>query len=259
MKFIGPALSGARHAPVLVVNAMRNESGEPTAPAPRPPLRTIRKGLVQTWSWRRAKFPTACGGDRQEGGPACGGVWQRHGLACGGVRQTCGTQFLIPLVLFSAPPHHVEPPRWCARVPWLRDRAPSQAAMAVAMAHNCRGLCLAGVWRRLGSRLAGSGKMGGSRPAACGLPHAWTKSGPVLPVLNFQRGGWHARTCRLPYARSGQCRSPFPILLAPLHDTIRHPSAALLGDTEGGGLSVDARVRVHACSPITTPENPPPS
>ena len=74
-------------------------------------------------------------------------VWQRHGLTCGGVRQTCGNQFLIPLVLLFAPHHHFPAPLWCACAPWLRDRAPCQVAMAVAMAHHCHSLCLGGAGR----------------------------------------------------------------------------------------------------------------
>ena len=53
--------------------------------------------------------------------------------------------------------------------------------MTVVMADNCHGILAwfasGGVWRRLGARLAGSGKMEGSRLAARGLPHARTKSG----------------------------------------------------------------------------------
>ena len=52
--------------------------------------------------------------------------------------------------------------------------------MAVVMADNCHGILAwfasGGVWRRLGSRLAGSVKMEGSRLAASGLLHARTKS-----------------------------------------------------------------------------------
>ena len=46
----------------------------------------------------------------------------------------------------TAPP--CSAPRWCARAPWLRDRAPRQAAMAVAMAHHCHGWCRGGTSHR---------------------------------------------------------------------------------------------------------------
>ena len=68
---------------------------------------------MQTWSQPLAKFPTACGGDRQEGGPARGSVWQRHGLMCGGMQQTCENQFLIPLVVFLHRTTMFSPPVVC--------------------------------------------------------------------------------------------------------------------------------------------------
>ena len=56
---------------------------------------------------------------------------------------TCANNIFFPLLLFPAPHHHPAPPPtpWSARVPWPRDRAPSQVAMAVAMGDHCHG-CL---------------------------------------------------------------------------------------------------------------------
>ena len=68
----------------------------------------------------------------------------------GGVQQTCGNQFL--LCFFCTAPL-CSAPLWCARAPWLRDRAPSQVAMAVVMADNCHSILAwfasGGVWRGL--------------------------------------------------------------------------------------------------------------
>ena len=111
-------------------------------------------------------------------------VWRRPAEAWTHVRRRAADVWkpvpYPPCAFFCTAPPCSAPLR-CARAPWLRDRVPSQAAMAVVMADNCHGILAwfasGRVWWRLGSRPAGSGKMEGSRLAACGLPHAGTKSG----------------------------------------------------------------------------------
>ena len=115
-----------------------NNSAIGTNPPPQPPPHRMWRG--QAGGWTR--------------------VWRRVAEACAHVRRRAADVWKpVPYspCAFLAPHHHLQTPRWCARAPWLRDRAPRRVAMAVAMAHHSHGLCLAGAgggWARVGRGLA---------------------------------------------------------------------------------------------------------
>ena len=99
------------------------------------PLRTMQP----PYPLRRAPVPTVI----TQSEPMCGTRRAIRGALSFGCCLFClfrRQSHIFPLCFFSAPHRPCNPP--CrARLPWLRDRAPSQVAMAVAMVDNRHG-CL---------------------------------------------------------------------------------------------------------------------
>ena len=106
-------------------------------------------------------------------------MWRRLAEAWAHVRR-CAADMWKPVpyspCAFSALHHHFQPP--CGVLLRRGSGIGRQARLRWLWRwRTIATVCVWGVWRRLSSRLAGSGKMEGSGLAVCGLPHTRTKSG----------------------------------------------------------------------------------